>query len=48
MIRRPDRRPGHVVLDLCTPSGLERRTVSRRDGPDYRVATKVGWGEALT
>ena len=47
VIRRPDLRPGHVVLDLCTAEGLERRTVSKRDGVDYRTARKVAWGETL-
>ena len=47
MIRRPDLRPGHVVLDLCTASGLERRTVSKRDGAEYRTARKLGWGDSL-
>ena len=47
VIRQPDRRPGHIVLELCTPSGLERRTVSRRDGDAYRAAKKVGWGGTL-
>ena len=47
VIRRPDPRPGHVVLDLCTPSGLERRTVSKREGDGYRRARKLGWGDAL-
>ena len=47
VIRRPDLRPGHVVLDLCTPDGLERRTVSKRDGADYRTARKVAWGDTL-
>ena len=47
VIRRPDPRPGHVVLDLCTPSGIERRTVSRRGGDEYRRARKVLWGEVL-
>jgi len=47
VIRRPDLRPGHVVLDLCAPSGVEQRTVSRREGDDYRRARKVGWGDAL-
>jgi ribosomal protein RSM22 (predicted rRNA methylase) len=47
VIRRPDPRPGHVVLDLCTADGLERRTVSKRDGTDYRRARKLGWGDAL-
>ena len=39
--------PGHVVLDLCTDDGLERRTVSKRDGADYRRARKVAWGDTL-
>ena len=47
MIRRPDLRPGHVVLDLCTTDGLERRTVSKRDGAEYRKARKVAWGDTL-
>jgi ribosomal protein RSM22 (predicted rRNA methylase) len=47
VLRRPDLRPGHVVLDLCTEDGLERRTISKRDGSDYRRARKVAWGETL-
>jgi ribosomal protein RSM22 (predicted rRNA methylase) len=47
VIRRPDLRPGHVVLDLCTPAGLEQRTVSRREGDDYRRARKLHWGDAV-
>ena len=47
VIRRPDLRPGHVVLDLCTPAGLERRTVSKKEGDVYRRARKLGWGDAL-
>jgi ribosomal protein RSM22 (predicted rRNA methylase) len=35
------------VLDLCTADGLECRTVSKRDGADYRTARKVGWGDTL-
>jgi ribosomal protein RSM22 (predicted rRNA methylase) len=47
VIRRPDLRPGHVILDLCAADGLERRTVSKRDGADYRTARKLTWGDAL-
>lgn len=47
VIRRPDLRPGHVVLDLCTSAGLEQRTVSRREGAEYRRARKLRWGDAL-
>lgn len=48
VLRRPDLRPGHVVLDLCTPSGLERRTVSRKSGSTYKLAKKATWGESLS
>ena len=47
IIRRPDLRQGHVVLDLCTTEGLERRTVSKRDGAEYRKARKLGWGDTI-
>jgi ribosomal protein RSM22 (predicted rRNA methylase) len=47
VIRRPDLRPGHVMLDLCTPAGIDRRTVARREGDDYRRARKLRWGDAL-
>lgn len=47
VLRRPDVRSGHVLLQLSTRDGIERRTVSRRDGELYRRARKVSWGEDL-
>jgi ribosomal protein RSM22 (predicted rRNA methylase) len=47
VIRRPEIRPGHVVLDLCAREGLERRTVSKREGGAYRAARKLRSGDAL-
>jgi len=47
VLRRPHPRPGHVVLDLCTATGLERRTVSKKEGDAYRRARKLGWGDAV-
>jgi ribosomal protein RSM22 (predicted rRNA methylase) len=47
VIRRPALHGGHVGLDLCTTSGLEQRTVSKRHGAAYKVARKLGWGDAL-
>jgi ribosomal protein RSM22 (predicted rRNA methylase) len=47
VIRRPDPRPGHVVLDVCTPTGIDRQTVSRREGDEYRRARKLRWGDAV-
>jgi ribosomal protein RSM22 (predicted rRNA methylase) len=47
VIRRPDPRKGHVVLDLCARDGLEQRVVSKREGASYRRARKLEWGDAL-
>jgi ribosomal protein RSM22 (predicted rRNA methylase) len=47
VIRRPDPRQGHIVLDLCTSAGLEQRTVSRRQGEAYRHARKLRWGDGI-
>ena len=47
VIRRPDSRPGHVVLDLCTTDGVEQRTVTRSEGDDYRRARKLRWGDTV-
>ena len=43
----PLKRRGHIILDLCTPSGtLERWTVPRSFGKQaYRDARKSGWGD---
>lgn len=46
VIRKPMKRSGHVVLDLCTPDGLQRQTVSKRDKALYKRAIDVAWGES--
>jgi ribosomal protein RSM22 (predicted rRNA methylase) len=47
VLRHPQMRKGLVMLQLCTPSGLERRTISRRDGALYKRARDVSWGSTL-
>lgn len=47
VVRHPQVRGGHVLLQLCTrDEGLQRATVSRRQGPAYRPAREVRWGDA--
>lgn len=43
----PLKRTGHIILDLCTPSGtLERWTVTKSFGRQpYRDARKARWGD---
>lgn len=47
VLRHPQVRSGHVLLELCTPDGVRRETVSRRDRDRYRRARDVSWGEDL-
>jgi ribosomal protein RSM22 (predicted rRNA methylase) len=39
-------KPG-VELKLCTPAGLERRFVARRDKAAYANARRLGWGDPV-
>ena len=47
IIRRPEIRPGHVLLQVSSRDGIERLTVSKRDREAYRRARKAAWGDAL-
>lgn len=47
IIRRPQIRPGHVLLTLCEPEGIRNAVVSKRDREAYRAARKAAWGDAL-
>lgn len=47
VIRHPSIRKGHVELQLCTPSGLERITVGKSQKERYRAARKAEWGDAF-
>lgn len=46
IVRKPIRAVGHVHLDLCAHGALSRLTVARSDGPAYRKARKIAWGDA--
>ncbi|MDT3398701.1 small ribosomal subunit Rsm22 family protein [Streptomyces sp. B1866] len=46
VVRRPRIAKGQVLLELCTPDGLRRETVTKRLGPVYRAARDTGWGDA--
>nr|MBA2332142.1 methyltransferase domain-containing protein [Actinomycetota bacterium] len=47
IIRPPQVRTGHVLLELCEPAGVRRETVSKRDRDAYRRARKAAWGDAF-
>lgn len=44
---RPLRASGRVLLELCQAPALHRRTVTKRDGAQYRRARDAEWGSAM-
>lgn len=45
ILRTPLQRGGHVLLSLCTESGLQEVTVTRKDKERYKKARKASWGD---
>ena len=45
IVRHPRKHSGHVQLMLCTPRGLENRTITRSQKESYRKARKAEWGD---
>jgi ribosomal protein RSM22 (predicted rRNA methylase) len=45
IIRRPEQRPGLIVLETCTPPGLETFRITKRDRERFRAARRAGWGD---
>jgi ribosomal protein RSM22 (predicted rRNA methylase) len=46
ILRHPQKRGGHVELTLCSPGGIESRTVARSQKQDYKSARRAEWGDA--
>lgn len=47
IIRYPQKHTGHVKFELCTPQGLQKHTVSKKDGDLYKIARKTDLGDVL-
>lgn len=45
ILRHPMKHTGHVNFTLCTPMGIQKRTVSKRDKEFYKEARKLEWGD---
>jgi ribosomal protein RSM22 (predicted rRNA methylase) len=44
IIRRPLHAPGLIELQTCTPAGVRKLTVRKRDRDQYRAARHAAWG----
>ena len=45
IIKKPIKKSGHILFNLCTPDGLENETVSRKDKIRYVKAKRLEWGD---
>jgi len=48
VLGRPRRRPGVVELRVCLDGRIETRTLSRRDGPAWKAARDLEWGDPVS
>jgi len=46
IVRRPRQQPGLIVLETCTPDGLETVRIPKRDRERFRAARHAAWGDA--
>jgi ribosomal protein RSM22 (predicted rRNA methylase) len=47
VVRHPQIRPRLIELELCTPSGIQQRIVTKKDRDGFRQARKVNWGDSF-
>jgi ribosomal protein RSM22 (predicted rRNA methylase) len=47
VLGRPRRRPGVVELRVCLDGRIEQWTLSRRDGPAWKAARDLEWGDPV-
>jgi ribosomal protein RSM22 (predicted rRNA methylase) len=47
IVRRPEQKPGLIVLETCTAEGLKTARVTKRDKDAFRAARRARWGETI-
>lgn len=47
VVRSPQRRSGHILLTLCTQSGIVQEGVSRKTVPEYAALKDARWGDLI-
>ncbi|HUB80878.1 MAG TPA: small ribosomal subunit Rsm22 family protein [Bryobacteraceae bacterium] len=46
IVRHPQHHPGLIEIAACTPEGLRRERIFKRDRDRFRAARKAAWGDA--
>ncbi|WP_269212330.1 small ribosomal subunit Rsm22 family protein [Thermoanaerobacterium thermosaccharolyticum] len=47
IIRHPQIRKGHIILDLCTKDVIKKVTIKKSDGDIYKKARNMRWGSVF-
>jgi len=47
ILRIPEKRPGHVIFQLCTENGVQEKIVSKKDKENYKKSKKLKWGDLI-
>jgi ribosomal protein RSM22 (predicted rRNA methylase) len=45
ILNHPQKRSGHVHVELCTEHGAVNKIISKKDGEAYKCAKKLNWGD---
>jgi ribosomal protein RSM22 (predicted rRNA methylase) len=47
IVRHPQKRSGHVILQICGQEGLAEKTITKKEGEIYKKARKIKWGNSF-
>ncbi len=47
LLKDPLRRKGHTLITLCSKSGIEQKTVTKKDKEFYKRVNKLKWGDKI-
>ena len=48
ILRAPQKGSGHLILELCCPEGVKKKSVTRSEKALYKRAKKLKWGESFS
>lgn len=47
LLKDPLRRKGHTLMTLCSKSGIEQKTITKKDKDFYKMINKLKWGDKI-
>lgn len=47
ILRIPDKRRGHILFELCTEEGIQKKIISKKEKENYKTSKKLKWGDLL-